>query len=118
MEAFRHGLREMLVVLERLHGGGPCCRPVVVMLDTEADDFVDAEFDRLGLHVLLALGDMICWHGETCLVNTKAKQIWYQVQARVTCCWHGRDWDPNRCPSHSHVCAYIHCVTESGLLQC
>ena len=73
VEAFHHGLREMLVVLERLHGGGLCCRPVVVMLDGEADDFVDA---------LLTLGDMICWRSETCLVNMKAKQIWYQVQAR------------------------------------
>ena len=109
VEAFHHGLREMLIVLERLHGGGLCCRPVVVMLDGEADDFVDA---------LLALGDMICWCSETCLVNMKAKQIWYQVQARAMCCWHGRDWDPNRCPSHSHVHAYICRVTESGVLQC
>ena len=87
VEAFCHGLREMLIVLERLRGGGLCCRPVVVMLDGKADDFVDA---------LLALGNMIRWRSETCLVNMKAKQIWYQVQARATCCWHGRDWDPNR----------------------
>ena len=57
VEAFCHGLREMLIVLERLHGGGLCCRPVVVMLDGEADDFVDT---------LLALSDMIRWRSETC----------------------------------------------------
>ena len=65
VEAFRHGLREMLVVLEGLHDGGLCCRAVAVMLDGKADDFVDAEFDRLGLHVLLTLGDVIRWCGET-----------------------------------------------------
>ena len=65
VEALRHGLREMLVVLEGLHDGGLCCGSVAVMFDGKADDFVDAEFDRLGLHVLFTLGDVIRWRGET-----------------------------------------------------
>ena len=65
VEALRHGLREMLVVLEGLDDGGLSGRPVAVMLYGETDDFVDAEFDRLGLHVLLVLGDVICRRSET-----------------------------------------------------
>lgn len=55
----------MLVVLEGLHDGGLGGRPVAVMFYSETDDFVDAELDRLGLHVLLILGDVICWGSET-----------------------------------------------------
>jgi hypothetical protein len=44
----------MLVVLEGLDDGGLGGRPVAVMLYSETDDFVDAEFERLGVGCMMA----------------------------------------------------------------
>ena len=46
-EAFCHGLGEVLVELETLHDADLGGEGMPVVFDGEADDFVDAEFDRL-----------------------------------------------------------------------
>ena len=51
-ETFRHGFRKMFVVLQGLQDGNLRGETVSVVFDGETDDFVHAESDVLGFHVL------------------------------------------------------------------
>jgi len=53
----------MFVELQRLHDRNLYSQRVAMVLDGEADDFVDAQLDLLYFHILFAFRDMICRSG-------------------------------------------------------
>lgn len=65
VKAFGHGLGQVLVVLQGLHDRRLCSGPVAVVFDGETNDFVYAQFDGLGFHVLLIFRDMVRERSET-----------------------------------------------------
>jgi hypothetical protein len=80
VKALRHGLGEVLVVLQGLHNGGLGGGSMAMMFDRETDDFVDSKLDRLGLHVLLVLRDVVRRRSETSTMAPRRNGLPYGEQ--------------------------------------